>query len=200
MQAHVFAPRGAHVATGAHLLVADGAGVMVLEEYEQAKARGAEIYCELSGFGMSADAHHITSPPDDGRGAVASMKNELAEANMDAERIQYYNAHGTSTPQGDVAETQSIKTGFGSDPQVTVSSTKSMVGHLLGAAGAGEGAVCALAIRHQVAPPTINLDHPGDGCDLDYVPHTARDMTIDAALSNSFGFGGTNGTLIFSRV
>ena len=149
---------------------------------------------------MSADAHHITSPPDDGRGAVASMKNALADANMDAEGIQYINAHGTSTPQGDVAETQSIKTVFGSGTQVTVSSTKSMVGHLLGAAGAVEGAVCALAIRHQVAPPTINLDHPGDGCDLDYIPHTARDMTIDAALSNSFGFGGTNGTLIFSRV
>ena len=181
-------------------LLGDGAGVMVLEEYEQAKARGAEIYCELSGFGMSADAHHITSPPDDGRGAVASMKNALADANMDAEGIQYINAHGTSTPQGDVAETQSIKTVFGSDTQVTVSSTKSMVGHLLGAAGAVEGAVCALAIRHQVAPPTINLAPPGDGCDLDYIPHTAREMTIDAALSNSFGFGGTNGTLIFSRV
>ncbi|MEC9252632.1 MAG: beta-ketoacyl-ACP synthase II [Pseudomonadota bacterium] len=181
-------------------LLGDGAGVMVLEEYERAKARGAEIYCELSGFGMSADAHHITSPPDDGRGAVASMTNALLDANMNAEQIQYINAHGTSTPQGDVAETNSIKAVFGTSPQVAVSSTKSMVGHLLGAAGAVEGAICALALRHQVAPPTINLDHPGDDCDLDYIPHTARDMTIDAALSNSFGFGGTNGTLIFSRL
>ena len=181
-------------------LLGDGAGVIVLEEYERAKARGAEIYCELNGFGMSADAHHITSPPDDGRGAVASMTNALVDANMNAEQIQYINAHGTSTPQGDVAETNSIKAVFGTSPQVAVSSTKSMVGHLLGAAGAVEGAVCALALRHQVAPPTINLDHPGDDCDLDYIPHTARDMTIDAALSNSFGFGGTNGTLIFSRL
>ncbi|MEE3184098.1 MAG: beta-ketoacyl-ACP synthase II, partial [Pseudomonadota bacterium] len=181
-------------------LLGDGAGVMVLEEYERAKARGAEIYCELSGFGMSADAHHITSPPDDGRGAVASMANALVDANMDAEQIQYINAHGTSTPQGDVAETQSIKAVFGADTRVAVSSTKSMVGHLLGAAGAVEGAICALALRHQVAPPTINLDHPGEDCDLDYIPHTARDMTINAALSNSFGFGGTNGTLIFSRI
>ena len=181
-------------------LLGDGAGVIVLEEYERAKARGAEIYCELNGFGMSADAHHITSPPDDGRGAVASMTNALVDANMNAEQIQYINAHGTSTPQGDVAETNSIKAVFGANTQVAVSSTKSMVGHLLGAAGAVEGAICALALRHQVAPPTINLDHPGDDCDLDYIPHTARDMTIDAALSNSFGFGGTNGTLIFSRL
>ena len=181
-------------------LLGDGAGVIVLEEYERAKARGAEIYCELNGFGMSADEHHITSPPDDGRGAVASMTNALLDANMNAEQIQYINAHGTSTPQGDVAETNSIKAVFGTSPQVAVSSTKSMVGHLLGAAGAVEGAICALALRHQVAPPTINLDHPGDDCDLDYIPHTARDMTIDAALSNSFGFGGTNGTLIFSRL
>ena len=181
-------------------LLGDGAGVIVLEEYERAKARGAEIYCELNGFGMSADAHHITSPPDDGRGAVASMTNALVDANMNAEQILYINAHGASTPQGDVAETNSIKAVFGANTQVAVSSTKSMVGHLLGAAGAVEGAVCALALRHQVAPPTINLDHPGDDCDLDYIPHTARDMTIDAALSNSFGFGGTNGTLIFSRL
>jgi 3-oxoacyl-[acyl-carrier-protein] synthase II len=181
-------------------LLGDGAGVIVLEEYERAKARGAEIYCELNGFGMSADAHHITSPPDDGRGAVASMTNAFVDANMNAEQIQYINAHGTSTPQGDLAETNSIKAVFGANTQVAVSSTKSMVGHLLGAAGAVEGAVCALALRHQVAPPTINLDHPGDDCDLDYIPHTARDMTIDAALSNSFGFGGTNGTLIFSRL
>ncbi len=181
-------------------LLGDGAGVMVLEEYERAKARGAEIYCELSGFGMSADAHHITSPPDDGRGAVASMTNALVDAKMDAEQIHYVNAHGTSTPQGDVAETQSIKAVFGADTRVAVSSTKSMVGHLLGAAGAVEGAICVLALHHQVAPPTINLDNPGDGCDLDYIPHTARDMTINTALSNSFGFGGTNGTLIFSRI
>ena len=181
-------------------LLGDGAGVLVLEEYERAKARGVEIYCELSGFGMSADAHHITSPPDDGRGAVASMTNALLDANMNADQIQYINAHGTSTPQGDIAETKSIKTVFGANTRVAVSSTKSMVGHLLGAAGAVEGAVCALALRHQVAPPTINLDHPGEDCDLDYIPHTARDMTIDAALSNSFGFGGTNGTLIFSRL
>ena len=181
-------------------LLGDGAGVMVLEEYERARARGAEIYCELSGFGMSADAHHITSPPDDGRGAIASMTNALADAGMEPDQIQYINAHGTSTPQGDIAETRSIKVVFGADTRVAVSSTKSMVGHLLGAAGAVEGAVCALALRHQVAPPTINLDHPSDDCDLDYIPHTARDMPIDAALSNSFGFGGTNGTLIFSRM
>ena len=181
-------------------LLGDGAGVMVLEEYERAKARGAEIYCELSGFGMSADAHHITSPPDDGRGAIASMTNALADAGMEPDQIQYINAHGTSTPQGDIAETRSIKVVFGADTRVAVSSTKSMVGHLLGAAGAVEGAVCALALRHQVAPPTINLDHPSDDCDLDYIPHTARDMPIDTALSNSFGFGGTNGTLIFSRM
>lgn len=181
-------------------LLGDGAAVLVLEEYERAKARGAKIYCELSGFGMSADAHHITSPPDDGRGAVSAMNNAIADAGLDAGDIHYINAHGTSTPQGDVAETQSIKSVFGADTKVAISSTKSMIGHLLGAAGAVEGAITALAVHNQVAPPTINLDNPSDDCDLDYVPHTAREMQIDAALSNSFGFGGTNGTLIFSKV
>lgn len=180
-------------------VLGDGAGVMVLEEYEHARKRGAKIYAELAGFGMSGDAHHITSPPDDGAGAVASMRNALRNAGMDASEVQYINAHGTSTSAGDVAETRAIKTVFGADTKVAVSSTKSMIGHLLGAAGSVEAIFSVLAIRDGVAPPTINLDHPDDECDLDYVPHQAREMTIDGALSNSFGFGGTNGTLIFRR-
>jgi 3-oxoacyl-[acyl-carrier-protein] synthase II len=149
---------------------------------------------------MSGDAHHITSPPDDGAGAVSSMRNALQDASMDPSEVDYINAHGTSTPQGDVAETKSIKRVFGADTKVAVSSTKSMIGHLLGAAGAVEAIFCVLAARDSVAPPTINLDNPDDECDLDYVPHTARQMNIDVALSNSFGFGGTNGTLVFRRL
>ena len=181
-------------------LLGDGAGVLVLEEYEHAKSRGAKIYSELVGFGMSADAHHITSPPDDGHGAVAAMRNAIEDSALSLDSINYINAHGTSTPQGDIAETNSIKSVFGRETKVSVSSTKSMIGHLLGAAGAVEAIVTILAIDKQVAPPTINLDSPGEGCDLDYVPNTARDLKIHAALSNSFGFGGTNGTLIFSKL
>ena len=181
-------------------VLGDGAGVLVIEEYERAKARGANIYCEVAGFGMSADAFHITSPPDDGRGAVASMENALADASLNAEDVDYINAHGTSTPQGDIAETLSIKAVFGDDTKVAVSSSKSMVGHLLGAAGAVEGIFSVLALANDTAPPTINLDNPDPECDLDYVPHEARDLPISAALSNSFGFGGTNGTLIFTAV
>ena len=181
-------------------VLGDGAGVLVLEEYGRASARGANIYCELAGFGMSADAHHITSPPDDGHGAVASMQNALADAGLGVDDIDYINAHGTSTPQGDVAETLSIKAVFGESTRVAVSSTKSMIGHLLGAAGAVEAIVSVLAVANDVAPPTINLDNPDAECDLDYIPHTAREMPIGAALSNSFGFGGTNGTLIFTAI
>lgn len=181
-------------------VLGDGAGAMVLEEYERAKARGAKIYSELVGFGMSADAHHITAPPDDGAGAVGSMLNALRDAQMSPSDIQYINAHGTSTPQGDVAETNSIKKVFGEDTSVAISSSKSMVGHLLGAAGAVEAIFSVLAVKNQVAHPTINLVNPSEDCDLDYIPGDAREMTINASLTNSFGFGGTNGTLIFKRV
>ncbi len=181
-------------------VLGDGAGILVLEEYEHARKRGAKIYAELAGFGMSGDAYHITSPPEDGAGAVASMRNALRNAGMDASEIDYINAHGTSTSAGDVAEARAIKTVFGSDTKVAVSSTKSMIGHLLGAAGSVEAIFSVLAIRDGVAPPTINLDDPDDGCDLDFVPHQAKETKINGALSNSFGFGGTNGTLIFRRV
>lgn len=181
-------------------VLGDGAGVLVLEEYEHAKARGATIYAELAGFGMSGDGYHITSPPEDGAGAVASMKNALRSAAMDPSEVGYINAHGTSTPQGDIAETRAIKTVFGEKPNLAVSSTKSMIGHLLGAAGSVEAIFSVLAIRDGVLPPTINLDNPDDACDLDYVPGTAREVPVKAALSNSFGFGGTNGTLIFRAV
>lgn len=181
-------------------VLGDGAGVLVLEEYEHAKARGATIYAELAGFGMSGDGYHITSPPEDGAGAVASMKNALRSAAMDSSEVGYINAHGTSTPQGDIAETRAIKTVFGDKPNLAVSSTKSMIGHLLGAAGSVEAIFSVLAIRDGVLPPTINLDNPDDACDLDYVPGTAREVPVKAALSNSFGFGGTNGTLIFRAV
>lgn len=181
-------------------VLSDGAGALVLEEYEHAKARGATIYAELSGFGMSGDAHHITAPLEDGRGAAVSMQNALRDAGLNPEDIQYINAHGTSTPAGDPAECQAVKSVFGEAVSgLTVSSSKSMTGHLLGAAGAVEAAFTALSVRDQVVTPTINLDHPEEGCDLDFVPHTARDQVVQHALSNSFGFGGTNGTLILSR-
>jgi 3-oxoacyl-[acyl-carrier-protein] synthase II len=179
-------------------VMADGAGAMVLEEYESARARGANIYGELIGFGMSGDAYHITAPPADGDGARRSMVNALQDAACNPEDVQYINAHATSTVLGDLAETVAIKRAFGDHAaRVAVSSTKSMTGHLLGAAGVAEAIFCVLAIRDQVAPPTINLDNPDEGCDLDYVPHTARQMPIEVAASNSFGFGGTNGTVIF---
>ncbi|SIQ25743.1 beta-ketoacyl-ACP synthase II [Marinobacterium stanieri] len=181
-------------------VLGDGAGVLILEEYEHAKARGAHIYCELSGFGMSDDAFHMTAPPEDGAGAALSMQNAVNDAAIDPGRIHYINAHGTSTPAGDIAESNAAKRVLGSAAdQVRMSSTKSMIGHLLGAAGAVEAAFCVLALRDQVAPPTINLDNPSEGCDLNYVAHTSQECKIDAAMSNSFGFGGTNGTLIFNR-
>jgi len=176
-------------------VMGEGAGVLVLEELEHAKARGAKIYCELSGYGMSADAHHITAPPEDGDGARRSMINALKNAQLNPDQVDYINAHGTSTPLGDLGETIAVKRTFGEHAQkVAVSSTKSMTGHLLGAAGGIEAVFAVLAIHHNVAPPTINLDTPSPECDLDYVPNTARSMKIDAVLSNSFGFGGTNGT------
>lgn len=182
-------------------VLSDGSAVLVLEEYEYAKARGAKIYCELAGFGMSADASHMTSPSENGDGAARSMQNALNNAGMNAQEIGYINAHGTSTPLGDIAETMAIKTVMGGDAhKVAVSSTKSMIGHALGAAGSIEAVISVLALRDQVAPPTINLDNPDEQCDLDYVPHQAREREITASLSNSFGFGGTNGTLIFRKL
>jgi 3-oxoacyl-[acyl-carrier-protein] synthase II len=184
-------------------VLGDGAGILVLEEYEAAKARGAKIYCELAGFGMSDDAHHITSPPETGEGAALAMKNALLDANKTEklDRVEYINAHGTSTPAGDIAETNAVKLLFGEQvADMRVSSTKSMIGHLLGAAGAVEAIFCALAIRDQVAPPTINLDNPSVGCDLNYVAHHAQQCQINAAISNSFGFGGTNGSLLFRKI
>ena len=181
-------------------VLSDGAGALVLEELEHAKARGARIYAELIGFGMSADAFHMTSPPDDGAGAARCIRNAILDAKIDASQVGYINAHGTSTPAGDKAEAAAIKTVFGDHAyELSVSSTKSMVGHLLGAAGAVEAIFSALAIRDQVAPPTINLDEPDEGCDLDFVPHEAKPRAIDVAISNSFGFGGTNGSLVFRR-
>ncbi|GGY70582.1 3-oxoacyl-[acyl-carrier-protein] synthase 2 [Cellvibrio zantedeschiae] len=182
-------------------VLGDGAGVLVLEEYEHAKARGARIYAELVGFGMSGDAYHMTSPPENGSGAAASMLNAIRDAQIDVSGIHYVNAHGTSTPAGDKAECQAVKSVWGSSANnVAVSSTKSMIGHLLGAAGAVEAIFSVLAIRDQVAPPTINLDNPEDGCDINLVPHTAQERKIDAVLSNSFGFGGTNGSIIFRKI
>ncbi|MGV3592271.1 MAG: beta-ketoacyl-ACP synthase II [Gammaproteobacteria bacterium] len=182
-------------------VLSDGAGLLVLEEYEAARKRGAKIYAELVGFGMSGDAHHITSPPEDGRGAAACMQNALRDAGLGGGDVQYINAHGTSTPAGDLAESLAIRKVFGMHAdKLAVSSTKSMVGHLLGASGAVEAIFSVLALRDQVAPPTINLVEPGPGCDLDYVPHTARSMPMDVVISNSFGFGGTNGSLVFKRI
>jgi 3-oxoacyl-[acyl-carrier-protein] synthase II len=181
-------------------VMGDGAGAMMLEEYEQAKARGAKIYAEVVGFGMSGDAFHVTAPPENGEGARKAMAKALIDAQLSPDRVQYVNAHATSTELGDRAETTAIRRAFGSAAdKVAVSSTKSMTGHLLGAAGVVEAIFCVLALRDQVAPPTINLHTPGEGCDLDYVPNTARQMSIEYALSNSFGFGGTNGSLIFRR-
>ena len=181
-------------------VLGDGAGVIMLEEYESAKARGARIYAELTGFGMSGDAYHMTLPPEDGRGAAASMANAVRDAGVSVDKINYINAHGTSTPAGDVAESKAVETVLGSAAdQVAVSSTKSMIGHLLGAAGAVEAIFSILAIRDQVCPPTINLDNPDEGANLNYVPHTAQEREIHSVLSNSFGFGGTNGSLLFSK-
>ncbi|MCG6199957.1 beta-ketoacyl-ACP synthase II [Psychromonas antarctica] len=183
-------------------VLGDGAGVVVLEEYEHAKARGAKIYAEFVGFGMSGDAYHMTAPPENGAGAALSMKNALKDAKIAATDVQYINAHGTSTPTGDIAETQAVKGLWGDRAnEVMMSSTKSMTGHLLGAAGAIEAIFSVLALRDQVAPPTINLVNPSEGCDLDYVAgNKARPANIEYVLSNSFGFGGTNGTLIFKRI
>lgn len=182
-------------------VLGDGAGVMVLEEYEHAKARGAKIYAEIVGFGMSGDAYHMTSPSADGSGGALAMEACLRDAGINADQLGYINAHGTSTPAGDVAETLGIKRAMGSAAdKVMVSSTKSMTGHLLGAAGSVEAIITALTLVDQVVPPTINLDNPGEGCDLDYVPGTARDVNLEYALCNSFGFGGTNGSLLFKKI
>lgn len=182
-------------------VLGDGAGVIVLEEYEHANARGAKIYAELIGFGMSADAHHMTSPDPEGKGGAASMHAALKDANISPNEVDYINAHGTSTPAGDELEIMGIKRTFGEHAnRLAVSSTKSMTGHLLGAAGAVEAIFCILALRDQVAPPTINLDNPSEGCDLNLVPHKPQQMKINIAMSNSFGFGGTNGTLIFRKM
>jgi 3-oxoacyl-[acyl-carrier-protein] synthase II len=181
-------------------VLSDGAGALVLEELECARARGARIYAELVGFGTSGDAFHMTSPPEDGAGAARCMVNALKDANIAPSAVQYINAHGTSTSAGDLAEVRAIKAVFGEHAHsLAVSSTKSMTGHLLGAAGAVEAIFSVLAIRDQIAPPTINLDEPDEDCDLDFVPHEARRMPIDVVLSNSFGFGGTNGSLVFRR-
>lgn len=181
-------------------VLSDGAGVVVLEELEHAKARGAKIYAELVGYGMSGDAYHITSPSEGGEGAARCMRNAMRDAKVNPQDVQYINAHGTSTPAGDIGETHAMKLALGDWAyKVAVSSTKSMIGHLLGAAGGIEAVLTALAIQNQIAPPTINLENPDPECDLDYVPNIARNMSIDIAISNSFGFGGTNGSLVFKR-
>ena len=181
-------------------IMGEGAGIVVLEEYEHAKARGAKIYAELSGFGMSGDAHHMTSPSPGGEGGARCMLNAMRNGGLNIQDIDHLNAHGTSTPLGDVAETQGVKLAFNDHAsKLAISSTKSMVGHLLGAAGGVEAVYTAMALHTQIAPPTINLHNPSPDCDLDYVPNVAREMTINAALTNSFGFGGTNGTLAMKR-
>jgi 3-oxoacyl-[acyl-carrier-protein] synthase II len=181
-------------------VMGEGAGVLVLEELDHARARGARIYCELSGYGNTADANHMTAPAPEGEGAARCMKMALRSAEMRADQISYINAHGTSTPQGDVCETQAIKTVFGEQSRkVAVSSTKGALGHMLGAAGAVESIICAKAIQNEIVPPTINLDNPDPECDLDYVPHKARPMAVNAILNNSFGFGGHNATVLLKR-
>ena len=181
-------------------IIGEGAGVLILEELEHARARGARIYAEMVGYGVSADAHHITAPSEDGDGAVRAMAMALRKAGVEPSAVDYINAHGTSTPYNDKLETMAIKRCFGEHARrMAISSTKSMTGHLLGGAGGLEGGISALAVHHQVAPPTINLDHPDPECDLDYVPHVKREMPMTYALSNSFGFGGTNATLLFRR-
>jgi 3-oxoacyl-[acyl-carrier-protein] synthase II len=182
-------------------VLSDGAGALVLEEYEHAKERGARIYCELVGFGMSSDAHHMTMPLADGSGAAVCMRNALRDAKLNPEQVDYVNAHGTSTPLGDLAETKAIKLAFGNAAnRLMISSTKSMTGHALGAAGAIESIFCVLALQDQFVPPTINLHDPDEECDLDYVPLVARKTQVLVAVNNSFGFGGTNATLIFAQV
>ncbi len=181
-------------------VLSDGSGVVVLEELEHALARGAKIYAEVVGYGMSGDAYHITTPSAGGEGAARCMRNALRDAGLNPEQVDYINAHGTSTPAGDVGETQAMKAALGGHAyKVAVSSTKSMIGHLLGAAGGIEAVLTALSVKNQIAPPTINLENQDPECDLDYVPNTARDMKIDIAISNSFGFGGTNGSIVFKR-
>ncbi|MDF1781025.1 MAG: beta-ketoacyl-ACP synthase II [Alcanivoracaceae bacterium] len=182
-------------------VLSDGAGMLVLEEYEHAKARGAKMYAEVIGYGMSGDAYHMTAPPEDGHGAASAMENAIRSAGINPDQIDYINAHGTSTKMGDIAEINAVKKVFGDSAKtVAVSSTKSMVGHLLGAAGAVEAIFTILAMRDSVAPPTINLDNPDEGCDLNLVPNQAQQRNIDIALSNSFGFGGTNGSLVFRKI
>jgi 3-oxoacyl-[acyl-carrier-protein] synthase II len=181
-------------------VVGEGAGILVLEELEAAERRNARILAELVGYGMSADAFHVTAPPDNGDGAFRVMRNGMRDAGIEPQQVDYINAHGTSTDVGDRAETMAIKRAFGDHAyKLAVSSTKSMTGHLLGGAGGLEAGITVMAIRDQIAPPTMNLDNPDEGCDLDYVPFKARPMKIEYALSNSFGFGGTNGCLLFKK-
>jgi 3-oxoacyl-[acyl-carrier-protein] synthase II len=181
--------------------MAEGAGVVVLEEYEHAKKRGARIYCELVGYGMSADAHHITAPHEDGLGAGKAMEFAIADAKINPEVINYINAHGTSTPLGDLAEAKALKNTFGAHAKkLAISPTKSAMGHLLGASGGVEAVITAKTIYHNTIPPTINLDNPDEGCDLDFVPHRARDLKVDYAMSNSFGFGGHNASLLMKKI
>ena len=182
-------------------VMGEGAGVVILEEYEHAKARGARIYCELIGYGMSGDAYHITAPHEDGKGAAMAMSYALRDAGITGDKVDYINAHGTSTPLGDLAETRAIKTTFGPHAKkVSISSTKSQLGHLLGASGGVEAVATAMAIHRNLIPPTINLDNPDPECDLDYTPHKARDLKVTHAMSNSFGFGGHNASLLFKKV
>jgi 3-oxoacyl-[acyl-carrier-protein] synthase II len=181
-------------------VLSNGAGMMVVEELEHARKRGAQIFAELIGFGMSGDAHHMTAPPADGEGAARCMRIALADAGINPEQVDYINAHGTSTMLGDRAESDAVKTIFGDHAyRLAISSTKSMTGHMLGAAGGTEALFSVLTLRDGVIPPTINLHEPSEGCDLDYVPHEAREQPVELALSNSFGFGGTNGTLVFRK-
>jgi len=181
-------------------IIAEGAGILILEELEHAKARGAKIYAEMAGYGLSGDGYHMAAPPEDGDGAVRCMRMALDDAGMAPEDIDYINAHGTSTPLNDVVESRAIKTVFGEHARkLAISSTKSMTGHMLGGAGGIEAVFTALSIHHQIAPPTMNLENPSDECDLDYVPNQAREMQIRAAVSNSFGFGGTNAVIVMKR-